>query len=169
MTTNSHILIVDDVADNIQVAMNILKEDSYDFSFATNGEEALALVEADPRRFDLILLDIMMPKMNGYAVCTQLKAHTETEDIPVIFLTAKVDIDSISRGFELGAVDYLTKPFHAEELIMRVRSHLELYKAKQLLQFNNLSLETKSHFAKKRLLSELESSQQASSCTELRG
>jgi len=159
MTFNSHILIIDDVADNIQVAMNILKEDSYDFSFASNGEEALALIESEAKHFDLILLDIMMPKLDGYEVCRRLKSNPATQDIPVIFLTAKVDIDSIKKGFDVGAVDYLTKPFHSEELISRVKNHLDLYKAKRLLQHNNLSLETKINFSTKRLMTELESSQ----------
>lgn len=160
MNQKSHILIVDDVVDNIQVAMSILKENNYGFSFATNGKEGLELAKSMPEKFDLILLDIMMPNMNGYEVCEQLKQDEKTRHIPIIFLTAKVDIDSISKGFSLGAVDYITKPFHAEELLARVTNHLHLYHAKRLLQENNLSLTNKLQFSKRRLLSELEQSQQ---------
>lgn len=154
-----HILIIDDVAENIQVAMNILKERNYNFSFATDGEQALDVVSKDTSKVDLILLDIMMPKMDGYELCKHLKTDSRTKDIPIIFLTAKVDIDSFSKGFELGAVDYITKPFHAEELLARVNNHLELSQAKRLLQQNNLSLESEVRFVKQRLLSELEQSQ----------
>lgn len=160
MKHNSHLLIVDDVVDNIQVAMSILKENNYGFSFATNGREGLELARTMPEKFDLILLDIMMPKMDGYEVCKLLKQNEKTRHIPIIFLTAKVDIDSISKGFALGAVDYITKPFHAEELLARVKNHLDLYHARRLLQENNLSLTNKLQFSKQRLLSELEQSQQ---------
>ena len=88
-----HILIVDDVVENIQVAMNILKEDDYEFSFAKSGDDALSLVNYND--FDLILLDIMMPGINGFEVCKRLKADPKTEDIPVVFLSAKADADSI--------------------------------------------------------------------------
>jgi len=159
MHDNPHILIVDDVVDNIQVAMNTLKEDNYDFSFATQGTEALALIEQESAKHDLILLDIMMPGIDGYEVCQKLKENPQTRDIPVIFLTAKVDVDSISKGFSLGSVDYITKPFHADELLARVRTHLQLYRAKQLLQEHNIALESKIIYEHKRLLSELENNQ----------
>lgn len=152
-----HILIVDDVTDNIQVAMNMLKEESYDFSFATSGKMALGLVEAND--FDLILLDIMMPGMDGYEVCRRIKNDPRFIDIPVIFLTAKADIDAMTRGFKEGGVDYIVKPFHADELIARVKTHLELYHAKALLKHHNLSLQVKIRDEESRLLSELEESQ----------
>ena len=152
-----HILIVDDVVENIQVAMNILKEDDYEFSFAKSGDDALSLVNYND--FDLILLDIMMPGINGFEVCKRLKADPKTEDIPVIFLSAKADADSISEGFRVGGVDYITKPFHATELLARVRTHLELYHAKELLQANNLSLQVKLDLQEKRIFTELEESQ----------
>jgi len=133
MIKNSRILIVDDVVDNIRVAMNILKEDNYDFSFAGNGSDALRLINDDPDGFDLILLDIMMPQMDGFEVCTQLKSNPKIQDIPVIFLTAKVDIDSISKGFALGGLDYITKPFHSSELLARVKTHIDLHRAKPCL------------------------------------
>jgi putative two-component system response regulator len=159
MIKNSRILIVDDVIDNIRVAMTILKEDGYEFSFAHNGSEALRLISADTGAFDLILLDIMMPGVNGFEVCGKLKENANTEDIPIIFLTAKIDVDAISRGFELGGIDYITKPFHANELLARVKTHLELSQAKQLLKQHNLYLKTKVTFERQRLLSELEDSQ----------
>jgi len=152
-----HILIVDDVSDNIQVAMSILKEEGYRFSFALNGQQALGLVTEN--EFDLILLDIMMPGMDGYEVCKKLKSQARTQEIPIIFLTAKVDIDSISKGFKTGAVDYITKPFHAEELIARVKTHLELYAAKQLLKQHNLTLKNNLLHREKRFMTELEENQ----------
>lgn len=157
--SNTHILIIDDVTDNIQVAMNILQEDNYEFSFADDGNKALSILDEETAAFDLILLDIMMPKMDGYELCRQLKESSKWKDVPVIFLTARVDVDSLAKGFELGAVDYVTKPFHAEELLARVRTHIELYRAKKLLQENNIALETKFKYEHRRLLSELENNQ----------
>ena len=99
----SNILIVDDVVDNIQVAMSILKEDNYEFSYAQSGEEALKLLKNSS--FDLILLDVMMPGIDGFEVCKRIQDDPLLMDIPVVFLTAKVDIDSVSKGFEVGGVD----------------------------------------------------------------
>lgn len=155
----SRILIVDDVVDNIRVAMNILKEDGYAFSFAHSGTEALRLVNDDEDAFDLILLDIMMPDINGFDVCKKLKENNASLDIPIIFLTAKVDVDALTKGFEMGGIDYITKPFHANELLARVKTHLELYQAKDLLKKHNLYLKSKATFERQRLLSELEDSQ----------
>ncbi len=152
-----HILIVDDVSDNIQVAMNILKEEGYRFSFAMNGEQALDL--STENSVDLILLDIMMPGIDGYQVCERLKSKEQTKDIPVIFLTAKIDIDAINKGFKLGAVDYVTKPFHAEELIARVKSHLELFASRKVLKKHNITLQNALKHKEKRFMTELEESQ----------
>ena len=157
MDLSYDVLIVDDVSDNIKVAMNILDENNYNFSFATNGKQALEIIKE--KNFDLILLDIMMPEMNGFDVCSTLKSNPLTQDIPIIFVTAKADIDSLSKGFELGAVDYITKPFHPAELLSRVSTHLELYRAKKILKQNNLDLNVKIKQNEYRLLSELESSQ----------
>ncbi len=151
------ILIVDDVIENIQVAMNILKEDGYDFSYAKNGEDALKLVRQS--RFDLILLDIMMPGIDGFEVARRIKEDPRLAEIPIIFVTAKVDIDSLTQGFEVGGVDYITKPFHAEELLARVRTHLQLYRAKKVLQAHNLTLEMKVKKETQRILSEMEENQ----------
>jgi len=91
---NYQILIVDDISENIQVAMNILKELSYEFSFALSGAQAIELMNENS--YDLVLLDVMMPEMNGFEVCKTMKNNANLKDIPVIFLTAKTDIDSIS-------------------------------------------------------------------------
>ena len=157
MDLSYSILIVDDVSDNIKVAMNILKENNYNFSFAMDGKEALDVIKS--KNFDLILLDIMMPKLNGFDVANILKQNPKTKDIPIIFLTAKTDIDSITKGFDFGAVDYITKPFHPAELISRVATHLELYLSRKIIEKNNLDLNVKIKENENRYLSELESSQ----------
>ncbi|WP_051309653.1 ATP-binding response regulator [Desulfogranum japonicum] len=121
------ILVVDDDLKNIQVGVNFLrKNQDYHLVFATSGEQALERVEKTA--FDLILLDIIMPAMDGYEVCRRLKANDATKHIPIIFLTAKHEQDSLMKGFELGGADYITKPFHAAELNARVRTHLELHR-----------------------------------------
>jgi len=157
MNLTYNVLIVDDIVDNIQVAMNILKEENYEFSFAKDGNAALEIMKKN--QFDLVLLDIMMPGIDGYEVCKRMKADEDLIDIPVIFLTAKADADSMAIGFEVGGVDYITKPFHANELLARVKTHLELYKAKQVLKANNLSMQVKMDMEKKRILTELEKNQ----------
>ncbi len=119
------ILVVDDDLKNIQVGVNILKDQgNYHIIFATSGEQALQRVKE--HTFDLILLDILMQPMDGYEVCRRLKQDKQSRDIPVIFLTAKSDTESIVTGFELGGVDYITKPFNSHELSARVKTHLEL-------------------------------------------
>src|SRR4249920_3301998 len=119
---SSRILVVDDTPANIQSLSAILKAKGYQISVATNGKQALAAV--DRVRPDLILLDVMMPEMDGFETCRQLKASEQWRQIPVIFLTAKTDTADIVRGFELGAVDYVAKPFNAHELLARVKTHL---------------------------------------------
>ena len=157
MQFNYNVLIVDDVVDNIQIAMNILREENYNITFALSGEEALSFI--DRNDFDIILLDIMMPGMDGYEVCKTIKNLDGYSDVPIIFLTAKTDIDSISKGFEVGAFDYLTKPFHPEELLARVRTQLELYRSKLIMEEHNLSLEAKVKYERKRVLNEVEEGQ----------
>lgn len=152
-----NVLIVDDVVENIQIAMNILREENYNFTFSLSGEEALQLVQKN--NFDLILLDIMMPGIDGYEVCKNIKKIDRYLNVPIIFLTAKNDIDSITKGFSLGGVDYLIKPFHAEELLVRVNTHLELYRSKLILKENNLTLEAKVKYERKRVLNEMEEGQ----------
>ncbi|SFV74826.1 Response regulator [hydrothermal vent metagenome] len=157
MNNTYNILIVDDIVENIQVVMSILQEENYSFSFAKNGKTALDILQNN--NFDLVLLDIMMPGLNGFEVCKIMKSDPLLQDIPVIFLTAKADIDSVSKGFEVGGVDYISKPFHSVELLSRVKTHLELYRAKQILKQNNLHLKMKLRFEENRMLSELEQTQ----------
>lgn len=121
----STILVVDDNLKNIQLGINILKENNdYNLIFATNGEQVFQRVQEYD--FDLILLDIVMHPMDGFEVCKRLKSNPKTSNIPVIFLTARSDTESLMRGFELGGIDYVTKPFNAYELNARVKTHLEL-------------------------------------------
>ena len=129
---NIRILIVDDVSINIQVIANILKKDGYQMSYAQSGKAAL--VKSNFQDFDLILLDVMMPEMNGFEVCIKLKQEPKTKDIPVIFLTAKSDTESIVRGFEAGGADYVTKPFNGVELLARVKTRLDLKRSQEALK-----------------------------------
>jgi phosphoserine phosphatase RsbU/P len=126
------ILIVDDTLENIQVLGIMLRDREYQINVAQNGPAALEL--ANKIRPDLILLDIMMPEMDGYEVCDRLKQNPDTSGIPVVFLTARTDTDSIVAGFEKGAVDYITKPFRKAELLIRVKTHLDLHRSKLKLQ-----------------------------------
>jgi len=155
---NYKILVVDDILDNIQVVMNVLGEFNYELSFATSGEMALELVQEND--FDMVLLDIMMPTMDGFDTCKNIKKIPNYADVPIIFLTAKVDIDAITKAYELGGVDYITKPFRKSELLARVATHLELYKIKKVLQQNNITLLVKEKKEKKRMETELEINQQ---------
>jgi two-component system sensor histidine kinase/response regulator len=118
------LLIVDDNPNNIQLVKAILSLRGYRLLIAKTGMEALEAVTVTLP--DLIILDIMMPGMDGFEVCRHLKSHPNTRDIPIVFLTAKSHIDDIMKGFELGAVDYITKPFSANELLARVEIHLKL-------------------------------------------
>ena len=134
------ILIVDDTPLNIGVISGALK-DSYKTKVATNGEKALALASAEEKP-DLILLDVMMPGMDGYEVCSRLKADPTTSEIPVIFLTGQTSAEDETRGFEVGAVDYVHKPFSPAVVKARVRSHILLREARaqlasQLRALNN--------------------------------
>lgn len=119
------ILVVDDTLTDIQLGINILKENPrYTLIFATSGQQALERVKEYP--LDLILLDVIMPGMNGYEVCEQLKDDPATRHIPIIFLTAKIEQEDIIHGFNIGGVDYITKPFNSLELKARVNTHLNL-------------------------------------------
>jgi len=126
------VLIVDDVTKNIQLVASFLKEAGYDINFALSGKDALRHIKRE--RFDLILLDIMMPEIDGLEVCEKIKSLPESRDIPVIFITAKTDIDSISKAFNVGGVDYITKPFNRPELLARVKTHLELQSQRRNLE-----------------------------------
>jgi len=122
------VLLVDDTPANIQVVHNILK-DSYTIRIATNGAKALDLAKASPQP-DLILLDVMMPDVDGYEVCSRLKSDPSTREIPIIFLTGKTEPEDETKGFELGAVDYIHKPFSPAVVQARVETHLTLRDAR---------------------------------------
>ncbi|MBU1172721.1 MAG: response regulator [Proteobacteria bacterium] len=118
------ILIVDDEAENIKLLGSLLKENGYEAEFAMDGEKALTWLMSKP--FDLVLLDVMMPGMNGYDVCRTIKSHLSLKHIPVLFLTAKTETEDIVMGFEVGGSDYITKPFKPPELLARVKMHVEM-------------------------------------------
>jgi serine phosphatase RsbU (regulator of sigma subunit) len=134
------VLIVDDAPANLQIVRSILKDD-FKIRVATSGAKALDLVKDKPQP-DLILLDVTMPEMDGYEVCGILKATPEARDIPVIFLTGKTEADDETKGFQVGAVDYIHKPFSPAVVKARVRTHLMLREAReqlarQLMDINN--------------------------------
>lgn len=133
------ILIVDDTLRNIQVLGTVLKNEGYQINVAQNGMQALKMVEAVLP--DLILLDIMMPELDGFGACQKLKESERTRDIPVIFLTAKTETEDIVKGFTLGAVDYVTKPFNSTELLARVHSHLTIRCLQKELEAKNQLLQ----------------------------
>lgn len=133
------LLIVDDKPKNIQVLGGILRREGYDLSFALNGYEALDLIKDN--NFDLILLDVMMPEIDGFSVCRKLKNDPLTQDIPVIFITARAENHHVLRGFEVGGQDYIAKPFNSSELIARVDTHLKLRERSNELNELNKNLE----------------------------
>jgi putative two-component system response regulator len=130
--TKLTILVVDDAPENIDVLSGILR-DEYKVRAATNGERALAIIMSE-RPPDLILLDIMMPGMSGYEVCSAIKAHLPTRHIPVIFCTAMGEKEDERRGFEVGCVDYITKPVSPPIVLARVRTHLALHNQNRELE-----------------------------------
>jgi adenylate cyclase len=123
-SNNSVILIVDDTPENVDVLAGVLRE-HYQIKVALNGPKALKIAQSDPAPA-LILLDVMMPEMDGYQVCLQLQADERTRRIPVIFVTAKSEVEDEAQGFGLGAVDYITKPVNPDIVLARVRTHLAL-------------------------------------------
>ncbi|MCJ7616480.1 MAG: diguanylate cyclase [Desulfobacterales bacterium] len=132
------ILIVDDTIKNLQVLGSILKDENYKLAIATNGNQAIST--ANEIKPDLILLDVMMPELDGLETCKILKSMEEIKDIPVIFLTAKVETEDIVEGFKVGAIDYIIKPFNSYELKARVKTHIELKISKDLLKKKNAIL-----------------------------
>ncbi|NLD98364.1 MAG: two-component system response regulator [Fibrobacter sp.] len=134
------VLVVDDNKNNIEILINTLS-DICEVSAALNGHDALALVKVSPP--NLILLDLMMPEVDGFAVCRELKSDKQTSDIPVIFLTGMTDAQTKAKGFNLGAVDFITKPFEPLEIVARVKTHLALSISNRTLKQYNEILETK--------------------------
>ncbi|MEA2027577.1 MAG: response regulator [Campylobacterota bacterium] len=118
------ILVVDDVAENIHTLKNLLKDD-YTIIAATNGQKAIDIAQKDPKP-DLIILDILMPQMDGFEVCRVLQDSLETKDIPIIFVTSLSDVEEQDRGVELGAVDYIHKPISPKLTKQRIATHLKL-------------------------------------------
>src|SRR5687767_756391 len=118
------VLVVDDTADNLALMSGLLK-DTYRLKVANSGEKALKIVRSETPP-DLVLLDIMMPEMSGYEVCTTLKGDPKTAGIPIIFLTALIDMDEETRGLEMGAVDYITKPISPAVVLARVATHIKI-------------------------------------------
>jgi putative two-component system response regulator len=133
------ILVVDDTPTNLEI-IGALLGGLYKIKAAISGERALKLLE-DTKLPDLILLDVMMPGMSGWEVCTAVKSNPRTKDIPVIFLTSKIELADETKGFELGAVDYITKPINPLTLHARVKTHIALQSALHRLKDHNQSLE----------------------------
>jgi CheY-like chemotaxis protein len=132
------VLLVDDVPQNIQILHQILDMGEYSFAIATNGKETLQMVKK--KLPDLILLDIMLGDIDGFEVCRQLKKDPETASVPIIFLTAKVGLEDKVKGFRLGAVDYITKPFEDAEVVARVHTHIQLKKSSDIIKEYNRQL-----------------------------
>ncbi len=135
---NERILVVDDTPANIQTVAAILKGQGYQLSVATNGKQALDVLEKV--RPDLILLDVMMPELDGFETCRRIKSAEAWRDIPIIFLTAKTETADLVKGFEMGAVDYVGKPFNAHELLARVNTHLTVDQLRRSLAAKNVEL-----------------------------
>jgi len=136
---NADILIVDDIPANLDLLCKTLESKGYNIIIATSGKSALQI--AARTQPDLILLDIMMPGMDGFEACRRLKADERLSDIPVIFITAKYETESVVEGFRVGGVDYITKPFEDEEVLVRVQTHLKIHRLTQELIQKNRELE----------------------------
>lgn len=141
--TPATILVVDDTPANLRLLSSILSGAGYQVRPARNGQIALTAAQSDPP--DLVLLDIMMPGMDGFEVCQHLKADPKTEHIPIIFISALDDIQGKVKSFELGAVDYITKPFQAEEILARVNSHVTIHQLQKSLREQVAELDAFAH------------------------
>jgi DNA-binding NtrC family response regulator len=137
-TVSEQILIVDDVPANLDLLLDLLEPKGYELLAASSGEEGLRIAEAAAP--SLILLDVLMPRLDGYEVCRRLKANPATAHIPVIFITARDEPDAIVEGFRAGGVDYVAKPFHPEEVLARLRAHLGLHELTRRLQARSAEL-----------------------------
>jgi two-component system, sensor histidine kinase and response regulator len=124
ITPGPVILLVDDNPQNLQVLGKLLREEKYKIEFALNGESALGWLRN--KQFDLVLLDLHMPGINGFEVCKIIRSDKEMYEVPIIFLSAEAERESILKGFEVGAQDYVTKPFDSRELLARVKTQLDL-------------------------------------------
>lgn len=144
-----NILIVDDTPVNLGVVVDFLQREGFGIRIARSGESALKRVQYD--KPDIILLDVLMPGIDGFETCRRLKENAITRDIPVIFMTSLTGAEDKVKGFEAGAIDYVTKPLHQEEVLMRVRTHLRLRDLALSLQEKNQQLETSSRIERGRL------------------
>jgi CheY-like chemotaxis protein len=133
------ILVIDDVPDNIRLLSKMLLEQGYNVRKAITGQIALAAIQSLPP--DLILLDINMPKMDGYEVCRMIKANVQTRSIPVIFISALDEIIDKAQAFQVGAVDYITKPFQFEEVFLRIQNQLTIRNLQSQMQMQKLQLQ----------------------------
>ncbi len=140
---NSTLLIIDDVPANLMMVCTFLNNTGFNVNIAESGEDALE--QMDYTIPDLILLDIMMPGINGFETCRRLKENEITKDIPVIFMTALSDTVDKIKGFEIGTVDYVTKPVQQEELLARITTHLTLRTQHKILEQQNSELEAFAH------------------------
>jgi len=133
MKEKDKILVVDDSHINLSLLESYLEGEDYTVITESSGKRALEIAEKES--VDIILLDVMMPDIDGFEVCRHLKQSEKVKDVPVIFLTARSDSDSLVEGFNLGAVDYLKKPYRSIELLARVKAHLDLRKAKRQIEY----------------------------------
>lgn len=136
----SEILLVDDTPEHIEAAVSLLRENNFKVRIATKGSTALKLIKK--RQPDLILLDVYMPEMDGFEVCKIIKSSSDFSSIPIIFLTSSNDEESIKKGFELGAQDYVVKPFNVSELLARVNTHIKLKRQTESLKEANRELDS---------------------------
>lgn len=137
---DSKLLIVDDTPDNIGVLFEFLGEHGFEILIAEDAEDAIQTAQMECKEIDLILLDVMLPGMDGFEACRRLKSIPETQEIPVIFMTALTDVTNKIKGFEVGAVDYITKPFQQEEVLARIDTHLNLRHLQKTLEHQNSRL-----------------------------
>ncbi|MGP0565474.1 response regulator [Nitrospina sp. 32_T5] len=144
-TRRSTVLLIDDSLDYLKLMVEVLKND-YEIQVAVDGKQGLRLAQSH-RPPDLILLDIMMPEMNGYEVCRRLKMHPVSKNIPVIFLSALHELKDVARGFEVGAQDYITKPISIPIVQARIKTHLTLHRQSRILEnlLRGLSWERSRH------------------------
>jgi PleD family two-component response regulator len=150
---SNDIVLVDDNADNLRLLSNMLKKGGYEVRPTNSGKMALAAIYAKPPI--LILLDIMMPGMDGFQVCNDLKANEETQEIPVIFISAMDDLAEKVKAFSIGCVDYITKPFQEDEVMARVKTQVKMALLKKGLEEKNQSLEVEIT-KRKKLVKELQ-------------
>lgn len=149
------VMVVDDVKENLELMTKVLEMEGYEVSFAMNGEKAIKLANLEPP--DLILLDVMMPGIDGFETCRRLKSVGATRDIPIIFVTGKADLQSVVEGFQIGAVDYITKPIQQEEVSVRVKTHLQLQSLVQIR--DDLIVELKQHIERNKEFMEIQRKQ----------